>query len=342
MKENPDNLLPAVREGLYPIRIVSEKTGVNAITLRAWERRYGLFKPARTPKGHRLYSQKDIQRIQQVLQLLDQGIAIGQVAKTLKNQAERTAVTPLASPNDLLRQPEQYEVPSDDQWQIYYEKVLGHINAFDIAPLEQLHHEVFSLYPLELMSRRLICPLIQHLRHQAEQLHSLSASYHFYQQFIQQRLGGLFLRSTLHNHGKKLLLMGYGDSQATVELMLFGLPLLTHGYQVVSLGGDMPFDALPMMLLRSNSDALILYAAPNQQHQPSEDAAHYIDSNIASILAIKTVADSVQLPIFIVGEQTKQQEDLLSTQGLWVLTDNVTEQLQMIDTQLNKHEITTR
>ena len=48
----------SAEEELYPIRTVSSLTGVNSITLRAWERRYGLIKPVRTPKGHRLYTQK--------------------------------------------------------------------------------------------------------------------------------------------------------------------------------------------------------------------------------------------------------------------------------------------
>ena len=45
---------------LFPIRELGSITGVNASTLRAWERRYGLLKPARTPKGHRLYTKEDV------------------------------------------------------------------------------------------------------------------------------------------------------------------------------------------------------------------------------------------------------------------------------------------
>ena len=30
------------------------------MTLRAWQRRYGLVQPARTEKGHRLYSEAEI------------------------------------------------------------------------------------------------------------------------------------------------------------------------------------------------------------------------------------------------------------------------------------------
>ena len=43
---------------LYPIRMVSDLADVNAITLRAWERRYGLFEPVRKASGHRLYTVK--------------------------------------------------------------------------------------------------------------------------------------------------------------------------------------------------------------------------------------------------------------------------------------------
>ena len=52
-----------------PIRTVAALTGVNPITLRAWERRYGLVRPLRTPKGHRLYTQAHVAEIRRVLAL---------------------------------------------------------------------------------------------------------------------------------------------------------------------------------------------------------------------------------------------------------------------------------
>ena len=70
--------------GLYPIRTVAEITGINPVTLRAWERRYGLIKPQRTPKGHRLYSREHIAQLKRILELVDQGISIGQVKQILE------------------------------------------------------------------------------------------------------------------------------------------------------------------------------------------------------------------------------------------------------------------
>ena len=343
MTENLDSLLPASEEGLYPIRTVSEVTGVNAITLRAWERRYGLFQPQRTPKGHRLYSQQDILRIQQVLQMLEKGVAIGRVAKALKNETELEDLADITMRNDstkdsddnLLGNQQNKEAPSENQWKIYNEKLMVAINAYDNEQLERLHHEIFSLYPVEIISRSLLTPLINELRNQAEQLQSLSGNYHFYWHFLQQRIGGLFLKSTLQNRGKKILLMAYGDAKANVELMLFGLPLLTHGYRVVVLGSDIPFDAIPMTLSRANSDALILYSAASISTVSSATYENESTHTTEMIASIKAVADSLKVPVFIAGEQSEAQAKELDDNNLVLVGDNTIDQLKVIDEALS-------
>jgi len=75
-------------DGLFPIRHVCAETGINPVTLRAWERRYGLIRPLRTPKGHRLYSAEDIARIHRILALLDEGVAVSQVGRVLDHDAK--------------------------------------------------------------------------------------------------------------------------------------------------------------------------------------------------------------------------------------------------------------
>lgn len=75
---------------LFPIREVSRLTGVNAITLRAWERRYGLIEPIRTESGHRLYTQENIDTLQEVVRLTQQGIPIGRVKTLLQSQRPTT------------------------------------------------------------------------------------------------------------------------------------------------------------------------------------------------------------------------------------------------------------
>jgi len=77
--------------GLLPIRAVAQITGVNPITLRAWERRYGLIRPTRTPAGHRLYSQGDVERIQRIQKLAEQGIGFAQIATIFEREEPEIA-----------------------------------------------------------------------------------------------------------------------------------------------------------------------------------------------------------------------------------------------------------
>ena len=43
-------------DGMFRIGELSRRTGVSADLLRAWERRYGLLRPVRSPGGLRLYA----------------------------------------------------------------------------------------------------------------------------------------------------------------------------------------------------------------------------------------------------------------------------------------------
>ncbi|MFI9654461.1 MerR family transcriptional regulator [Guyparkeria sp. GHLCS8-2] len=84
---------PAENEShaLLPIRSVSQITGVNPITLRAWERRYDLIRPTRTPAGHRLYSQADIRTIQRIQELAESGMGFAQIASLLEQEGADTS-----------------------------------------------------------------------------------------------------------------------------------------------------------------------------------------------------------------------------------------------------------
>ncbi len=68
-------------EPVYGIRAVSRLTGVQAVTLRAWERRYAAVSTRRTGSGgRRLYSQEDVQRLSLIKSLVDLGEPVSHVA----------------------------------------------------------------------------------------------------------------------------------------------------------------------------------------------------------------------------------------------------------------------
>lgn len=61
------------------IRVVVNRTGIAADTLRVWERRYGFPKPSRRPGGSRVYSEDDVARLHLVARALDAGFRPSEV-----------------------------------------------------------------------------------------------------------------------------------------------------------------------------------------------------------------------------------------------------------------------
>jgi methanogenic corrinoid protein MtbC1 len=69
---------------LYNIQAVAAATGVPAITLRSWERRYGIPHPKRDPKGYRLYSDRDIAVTRWLKDRVQRGVGISRAVNMLR------------------------------------------------------------------------------------------------------------------------------------------------------------------------------------------------------------------------------------------------------------------
>lgn len=77
-------------EGRYRIATVAELTGVPVATLRAWERRYGIFAPMRTASGYRLYGADEVAQVNEMRRLCEeQGMAPAEAAQLVSASATR-------------------------------------------------------------------------------------------------------------------------------------------------------------------------------------------------------------------------------------------------------------
>jgi DNA-binding transcriptional MerR regulator len=86
---------------IYPIRTVASLAGVDARRLRSWESEYQLLDPARSKGGHRLYSPRDLRRIQLIRRLVDvEGMSLQGIKAYLAAQQAASAEdgTPLPEP----------------------------------------------------------------------------------------------------------------------------------------------------------------------------------------------------------------------------------------------------
>ncbi|WP_411705530.1 MerR family transcriptional regulator [Edaphovirga cremea] len=87
---------------LYSIGEITSICGINPVTLRAWQRRYGLIKPQRTEGGHRLYSEDDLSRIRTILSWLNRGVPIGQIRALLDGDITEPETVSIHASDRLL------------------------------------------------------------------------------------------------------------------------------------------------------------------------------------------------------------------------------------------------
>ena len=102
----PEDPLVRTARGVYGISVASELSGIDPQTLRLYERR-GLLTPARTDGGTRRYSDDDLDLLQQINELVAQGINIAGIAQILHLQHRNTELesdnSDLKSENARLR-----------------------------------------------------------------------------------------------------------------------------------------------------------------------------------------------------------------------------------------------
>ncbi len=284
--------------GLYPIGTVSEITGVNAVTLRAWERRYGLIQPERTPKGHRMYSQTDVDKIQLILVQLGQGIAISRVAESM----------------DLR---EQSHDSNEDIWVQYRLRMIEAISQFDENVLDSIYNEAMSLYPVDIVTRRLLTPLLTHLGERWQTTEGSVAEEHFFSVFMRNKLGARFHHRNIRNTGPCLIAACLPGEHHEFGLLLFALAAHARGYRLILLGADMPLSELPHVIQRTQSDGVVL------------SGSIVLDTDLFKT-ELNTLAHTSSIPVFIGGHVAENYHAEIKATGATPLPTDLFGTLQTI------------
>lgn len=172
----------------YSIQTVSRQSGVHPVTLRAWERRYGLIRPARTERGHRRYSDQDLALIEQIVSWLERGVPISQVRQVLEQGS--APVTTMAGP-----------------WRDAMEEALQALQGHNVRRLEQLFQRLTADYPLVRVVTGFCDPLRDHLR----ALPGHGASQALLDSFLRQKLAGRLLARAPGRREPAWLVMAVGD-----------------------------------------------------------------------------------------------------------------------------------
>ncbi len=208
------NVKDSSSEARFAIGELSRRTQVNTVTLRAWERRYGLLKPTRTAKGHRLYSEADVDRVKDILTWISRGVPVGKVRELLraKPQGEQQGDGDSSSGLTL----------TDNHWSSFAERLVSASLNFSPDKSQALLQEILGQYPVAQVA-----------------LYGLEPSF---QQLADEHAASIFLQSEIMRYalmrlyrqpqGDQQMLLAFGEGSDGWRLAVAGLLMADAGLGV--------------------------------------------------------------------------------------------------------------
>jgi len=226
-----------------PIREVARQTGVNAVTLRAWERRYGLIVPHRTSKGYRLYNASHVQRIGQVLTWLNRGVSVSQVKALLDAEPARL---PPAVAND---------------WERLRSQLITAISQLAERRVDDCFNQAMALYPPVTLCAQLLLPLLAELEQRWQGQFGAQMERVFFHSWLRSKLGARVYHNNRQLNGAPLLLVNQSSLPLEPHLWLCAWLISSADYPVEVFDWPLPAGELALAVERLQARALVLYAS---------------------------------------------------------------------------------
>jgi DNA-binding transcriptional MerR regulator len=229
---------------------LSKRAGVSPELLRAWERRYGLLRPARSAGGLRLYSPADVERVALMQRHLAEGMAAAEAAAlavrdAVDEDAARTALRPAAIRDELA----------------------AALDVFDEPRAQAILDRLLALATVETLLAEVVVPYLQDLGERWKRGEASVAQEHFASGVLRGRLLGL-ARGWGLGLGPVALLACLPGEQHDLGLIAFGLALRSQGWRIVYLGPDSPIDTVADVSHQLEPSLVVLNAVSRERMRP--------------------------------------------------------------------------
>jgi DNA-binding transcriptional MerR regulator len=211
-----------MQEDMTPLRIgeFSRRVGVSPELLRAWERRYGLLRPHRSPGGFRLYGADDVARVARMQRELGEGRSAAQAA-----QAAQAALVPERFGSALLEEATT--------------RLLAAIRAYDERGANEVVDQSLDAFGFPSVLQSVLFPTLREVGARWQRHELTVAHEHFASNVIRARLLGL-ARLWGVASGPSVLLACAAHELHDIPLLALGLALRSYGWRIVFLGADTP------------------------------------------------------------------------------------------------------
>jgi MerR family transcriptional regulator, light-induced transcriptional regulator len=245
---------------LLRIGELSRRLGVSDHVLRAWESRYGLLRPVRSPGGFRLYSEADESRVRRMQAYLADGLSAAEAAHSAL--AGATGAEPVRPGQPHLAASAGEEPVA---------ALRQALDSFDEPAAQAVLDRLLADLSVPAVLRDVVMPYLADLGERWQHGTISVAVEHFASNVLRGRLAGL-ARGWGSGHGPRALLACPPDELHDLALMAFGIVLYRHGWRIEYLGASTPVEELERAIGASHPDLVVLAATVQQTLEPLQPA----------------------------------------------------------------------
>jgi MerR family transcriptional regulator, light-induced transcriptional regulator len=233
---------------MYTIKEAAARTGLTVPVLRAWERRYGVVAPTRTPGGYRVYDEAAIAQLSSMRRLIDDGWSPSAAAAAIVAGTDPPASIPTGASGAGQAHP-------------LMEQLVAAAAALDSQRIESVLDEMFASGTYERVMADHVIPSLHALGDAWAAGRVPVAGEHVASNAVLRRLAAWFQASGPGRDQRRPVLVGMPPG-ARHELggLIFATALRRAGLPVVYLGADLPLDDWIMAVERTDARAVVIGA----------------------------------------------------------------------------------
>ncbi|MGQ9832588.1 MAG: MerR family transcriptional regulator [Candidatus Villigracilaceae bacterium] len=256
--------MPISKAPAFNLKVVLRETGLAADTLRAWERRYGLPIPQRSPGGHRLYSQYDIETVKWLMARQNEGLSISRAVELWKDELAkgRDPLTDAQSrPSvSLLSLPQAIFLPPETNIDAMRAHWLAACLNFNEAVAEQVLNQAFSMYSVETVCVDLLQRGMAELGMLWYEGKASVQQEHFASGLAMRRLDALLAATPAPTRNHTILVGCPPEEWHNFSALMLTLFLRRRGFNVIYLGANVPTSRFAETVSAVHADLVLLVA----------------------------------------------------------------------------------
>jgi len=235
----------------YNIKAVSQMVGLLPVTLRAWERRYGLPSPSRGGQGYRLYSEHDLQTLRWLKTQIEAGMNVGQAAQRL-HQLVEAGKDPASV--EFLHIEHSLSMISLQQ------QVSTHLKQYNASAAADVLRQGFNTYSVEDVFSNLIEPVLIRIGQEWHEGTLTIAEEHFVTEFFHEQLFSMLSGAVKPFRIGTIVAACMPGEQHQIGLMMLVILLRMRGWNVIFMGPNLHFDRLDEVI-RNLNPRLMLFSS---------------------------------------------------------------------------------